>query len=335
VARRTMGYTSIRINRRGKPNDLVPLDQLPDSDDNKYDLLELFWGFLQKVTPEALGDEANKKATTITEPVNASGRVVEFATETGAYGEKGRVLNNNSKNDHEFGEDDSILVITHGVLVSPAGAHTAILFREVSAMRCGAKRVLDIFIDSMKSHFPDLVFQVSSVTESEAWINAANLLEVNMEIIKTPSDRADADKPKKSFHKLSLSISPNDSKRYLNKGIIKSIRSKKRPPQGIVELPEGMGVDTTYVTLAKDNRKRKFEINDMSTPPLMRVLSDHDEDAPTPARIRQIALGEAKELFERLGENWSEKQSFEKWSEDQKGVTLVGDPPKDEQNQSG
>jgi hypothetical protein len=330
VARRTMGYTSIKINRRGKPDDLIPLDQLPHNDGSTYDLLELFWGFLQVVTPESLGDEANKKATTITEPVKSSGRLIEFATETGAYGEKGRVLNNTSKDDHEFDKDDSILVITHGVLVCPSGSHTAILFREVSAMRCGAKRVLDIFILSMKEQFPDLVVQVSSVTESETWIAAAKLLEVNMEITKTPSDPADADKPKKSFHKVSLSIAPNDGKRYLDKGIIGSIRRKRKPPQGIVELPEGTSVDTTYITLAKDNRQRKFEINNMSTPPLMRVLSDHNDDAPTPNNIRKVTLDEAEELFTRLGEFWSEKQSFQKWSEEQKSVRLVGNPPKDE-----
>ncbi|MEJ6549826.1 hypothetical protein PQI66_09750 [Corynebacterium sp. USCH3] len=329
MARRTMGYTSIRINKRGKPDDIVQLDRLPHRDGSTYDLLELFWGFLQVVTPDSLTDETNKKATTLTDPVKASGRIVEFATETGAYGEKGRVLNNRNRDEHAFGEDDSILVITHGVLVCPDKSKTAILFREISSMRCGAKRVLDVFILSMKSHFPDLVFQVSGITESEAWIEAAKLLEVDMEITKTPSDIADSDRPRKSHHKVTISIAPNDGNRFLDKGIIGTIRNKKEPPRGIVELPEGTEVDNTFITLVKDGRQRKFEIHDTATPLLMKVLSEHDEDAPTASAIRGVALDEAQSLFARLGEDWSEKQQVEKWKSEKLNVRLVGDPPKD------
>ena len=196
MPRRNLTATKIWVHPKRKPNDLIQLNKIPDAGGSKHDYLLMFNGFAQAVTDDQLQDTLKEQWTSITEVSYQRGRTLMLTTESGKYGENGVGVDvQTGSTAFNYGSQHSIQVTTHGMLIVPEDADYGILFQERASNRCGAGRVHDVFIEAFKKQFPDLNVKTSALLESEAWLQAAELKEVEVEITKPSDDEANFDIP--------------------------------------------------------------------------------------------------------------------------------------------
>ena len=106
-----MTVTEIWAHPKGNRRERQNLSELRDGD-----LLHLFRSFAAEVTPAQLLNESNESCAAV-EDIQPLGRTLTLAVEVGRYGGKGRLIDTTTmQSKGEFGPDDAVQVITHGVL---------------------------------------------------------------------------------------------------------------------------------------------------------------------------------------------------------------------------
>jgi hypothetical protein len=147
MPRRTMTVTEMRVHPKGNRRERVNLSELPDGD-----LLHLFHGFASEVTPAQLLNKSTESCAAV-DDIQPVGRTLTLAVEVGRYGEKGRLIDTTTmqgktmQGKGEFGPEDAVQVITHGVLLLPKDTISALLLLERSNNQCGVLRILELFKD--------------------------------------------------------------------------------------------------------------------------------------------------------------------------------------------
>lgn len=332
MPRRNLTATKISVHPKFKPHELIPLDGLPDvdADDVTHDYLHMFHGFVQDVTHEHLHHSDKEQWTAVKEVATPKGRTLLVAADTGKYGEEGTAVDiDTGLSEFDYGANHSIQVTTHGVLIVPKGAKYAILFQERSNGRCGAGRIHDVFIKAFKSQFPKLQVKTAPFLESEAWLEAAHLMEIQVEVIKPSSDEADFDIPSLSNATYSYNIRPASEQKFLPRKVYDQLMGKNIKPGQLVSLTAGEETGKVFVTMAKDGRRKSFELHKENSPVASLLLSNHGEEAPTQNSIYSSCLKEAADYFPALGIEWNESQAHGKWTDQLLQIRTV--KPLDEQ----
>lgn len=330
MPRRNLTATKIWVHRRGKPDDKIVLDEIPGPEETIHDYLYLFHGFVQEVSPYDLQDPRKEQWTTVEEVSDQKGRTLLLTTDAGKYGEHGTAVSIETGNTvFDYNSDHSIQVATHGMLIVPKGAKYGILFQERSNGRCGAGRVHEVFVDSFKKKFPELNVKTAPFLESDAWIEAAELMEIEVEVTKPSKDEADFDIPGLSNATFSYNISPSRGQKSLPRRLYDRLMGRDIKPGQLVALTKGAEAGKVFVTLAKDGRRKSFELHKENTPVASILLSNHGEDALTRPKIRQRCLEEAADYFPLMGIEWRESMAHGKWEEHHLRIRTV--KPNDEQ----
>lgn len=324
MPRRNLTATKFWVHPRRKPDEVIHLDAIPDSDKALHDYLFMFNGFAQEVTSAHLQDTGKEQWTSVIDISYQLGRTLLIATESGKYGENGVGVNIHT-GDTEFNYDSghSIQVTTHGMLIVPKGARYGLLFQERSNGRCGAGRVHDVFIEAFKKKFPDLIVKTAPFLESEAWLEAAALMEIEVEITKPSKDEADFDIPGLSNATYSYNISPSPGQKSLPRQLYDQLFGKDIRPGQLVSLSRGEETGKVFVTLAKDGRRKSFELHNENSPVASILLSDHGESALSAAFIKSRCLEEATDYFSRMGIEWREQFANGKWRPEDLKVRTV------------
>lgn len=324
MPRRNLTATQIFVHPRRKPNDKIPLDSIPGKDGETFDYLTLFHGFAQEVTHLHLHDTTREQWTAVAKIPEPKGRTLLIQADTGKYGEQGTAVDiETGLSDFEYSPKHSIQVTTHGVLIIPRDAHYGILFQERSNGRCGAGRIHDVFMDRFKETFPNLLVKAIPVLESEAWLEAADLMEIQVEVTKPSSDEADFDIPSLSDATFSYNIRPSGEKKSLPRRLYDQLRGKDIKPGQLVGLAKGAEAGKVFVTFAKDGRRKSFELHKANQPVASILLTDHGEEALAPIEIRSRCLKEAADYFPMMGIEWRESMAHGQWTQDQLKVRTV------------
>ncbi|AKF26979.1 hypothetical protein YH66_05110 [[Brevibacterium] flavum] len=205
----------------------------------------------------------------------------------------------------------------------PKGEQYAILFQERSNGRCGVGRLHEVFVKRFQSTFPKLMVKATPVLESEAWLDAAELMEIQVEVTKPSSDEADFDIPALSQATFSYNIRPSSDQKALPRKIYDQLMGRNIKPGQLIGLSKGTETGKTIVTFAKDGRRKSFELHHENQPVASILLTDHGEDALTQPLIRGRCIDEAAEYFPMMGIEWNEKMAHGDWSQDQLDVRTV------------
>lgn len=324
MPRRNLTATQIWVHPRMKPSNKIPLDSIPGKDGETHDYLTLFHGFAQEVTHLHLHNSTREQWTTVTGIPEPKGRTLLIETETGKYGEQGTAVNiGTGVSDFKYSANHSIQVTTHGVLMIPQNSHYGILFQERSNGRCGVGRIHEVFADHFEKTFPNLLVKTTSVLESEAWLQAADLMEIQVEVTKPSSDEADFDIPTLSDATFSYNIRPAGEKKSLPRRVYDQLMGKDIKPGQLVGLTKGAEAGKVFVTLAKDGRRKSFELHKENQPVASILLTNHGEEALTQTQIRSRCLKEAAEYFPMMGIEWKESMAHGQWNQDQFEVRTV------------
>lgn len=319
-----MTVTELWVHPRGNRKERADLSQLPDGD-----LLHLFRSFAVEVTPQQLKNDAKESHAMVVgdEPL---GRSVTLAVEVGRFGEEGRLINTDTMTEKaKFGKKDAIQVITHGVLLLPEGARSALLFLERANNQCGVVRLLDLFKKRFALCYPDLLLETDAVVESEAWLESAQLVKVSAYRRRKQHDKSENYEGAQSLKyagELTHSLEPPPGQQALLKSIFNELREGTLKVGELLSFAEGEEESEAEVTLVGNNGKRKtFIIGRERRPSVSYPLSDYNEDAWALKRIRNHVFRKehAEDLFDRLGIDWTNANTVGEWTAEQLGAKMV------------
>jgi len=318
-----MTVTELWVHPRGDRKNKANLSELPDGE-----LLHLFRSFAAEITPAQLTNESKESYAAVAgdDPI---GRSLTLAVEVGRAGEKGRVLDTNTMTEKgTFESTDAIQVITHGVLLHPKNAKSALLFLERANSQSGVLRLLHLFIERFTTAYPDLRLEADAVVEGEAWIEHANLVRVSAYRRHKEQDKADnvGGNPKSTYAgDLTHSLVPGAGAKSLPKAIFNDLRGGAIKVNELLSFPEDDDESEAEVTLEGNGRRKTFIIGRERRPSVSYPLSDYNEDAWTPQKIRNRIFQQqyAPDLFDRLGIDWTQGDTVGAWTTEDLGVKMV------------
>lgn len=318
-----MTVTELWAHPKGNRKDRINLSELADGD-----LLHLFRRFAAEVTAEQLHNKSNESYAEVVEDTPI-GRSLTLAVEVGRYGEEGRVIDTTTMEEKsKFAKTDAIQVITHGVLLLPPGATSALIFLERANNQCGVIRLLDLFKGRFALAYPDLRLETDAVIEGEAWLASAQLVRVSAYRRHKGSDRSDnyegAQKPKFAGD-LTHSLVPGIGMKSLPRSIFDGLRGGAIKVGELLSFAEGDDESEAEVTLEGNGKRKTFIIGRERRPSVSYPLSKHNEDAWSAERIRNFVFGKemAVDLFDRFGIDWTEGYTVGTWTSDQLAVKMV------------
>lgn len=318
-----MTVTELWVHPKGNRKERLDLSKLPDGD-----LLHLFRSFAIEVTPHQLKNDSKESHAMVVgdEPL---GRSVTLAVEVGRYGEQGRLVNTDTMAEKaKFSKQDAIQVITHGVLVLPEGAKSALLFLERANNQCGVVRLLELFRERFAVCYPDLRLESDSVVESEAWLESAQLVRVSAYRRHKLQDKADnyenAQDPKYAGE-LTHSLVPRPGAQALAKSIFNDLRNGTLKVGELLSFAEDDEESEAEVTLEGNGKRKTFIIGRERRPSVSYPLSNYNEDAWALQRIRNHVFAKelAGDLFDRIGVDWTYANTVGTWTDEQLGAKMV------------
>ncbi|MFE3105973.1 hypothetical protein [Nocardia tengchongensis] len=255
------------------------------------------------------------------------GRTVTLCVEVGRYGEIGTITNVHTMTPvGAFTKDDATSVKTHGVLLLPEGATSALLFIERAANQSGTLRVLERFTEKFGTAYPDLKLETDPVVESEAWLKYASLARVSAYSTRKPTDIADTgdqNATTRQLGDLAHTLRPAQGMKTLPRWVYDQLVRGELDAGELLHFRDDEQPDEVEVTLEHNGQSKTFVIGKEKRPSISMRLSQSGEDAWPLERVRHAALTQAKDLFERLGVDWSQSFATGEWTSDQLAARLV------------
>lgn len=301
----------------------MDLSALPDGD-----LLHLFRSFAVNLPPDALHDKKNESHALVLDEQH-QGRSLALTIEVGRYGEKGRVVDTTTMTEKlTFESTDAIQVITHGVLLLPAKAKSALLFVERANNQSGVLKLLEQFTKHFRLCYPDHILEADAVVESEAWLHHAQLLRVSAHRHYKQQDRFDnyEDAHNESIAgELAYTLVPKAGRKWLPRWIFDGLMGGTVKASQLLSFPEDTEESETEVTLEGNGRKKTFIIGKERRPSVSWPLSDHNEEAWSLDKIRSYVFGpdRAKDVFDRFGIDWTESNTLGAWTTEEMEAKMV------------
>lgn len=323
MPRRTMTVTELWVHPKGNRKDRENLSKLPDGD-----LLHLFRTFAAEVTPGELHNKDNESYAAVVgdEPI---GRSLTLAVEVGRYGEEGRFIDTTTMEEKgKFGKKDAIQVVTHGVLLLPKNARSALLFLERANNQCGVIRLLDLFKERFMLAFPGLRLETDALLEGEAWLESAQLVRVSAYRRHKESDKSEnyegAKQPKWAGD-LTHSLVPGVGAKSLPRAIFEGLRGGSIRVGELLSFDEDDDESEAEVTLEGNGKRKTFIIGRERRPTVSYPLSGHNEDAWSPDKIRNHVFRpeHATDLFDRLGIDWTNGNTVGVWTAEELKAKMV------------
>jgi hypothetical protein len=310
-----MTVTELWAHPKGNRRDRAALSELPDGGD----LLHLFRSFAAEISPYQLQNESNESYAAVVD-IEPIGRSLTLAVEVGRYGEKGRLIDTKTMAEKgRFDTDDAIQVITHGVLLVPRGANSALLFLERANNQCGVIRLLQIFTDRFHLAYPDLRLEAEAVVEGEAWLEHASLIRVSAFRRRREQDKADnyevAHRPAFAGD-IAHTLLPGPGAKSLPRWIYDGLTGGSLAVGDLLNFAEDEDESEAEVTLEGNGRRKTFIIGKERRPSVSYPLSGHNEDAWTSAEVRNFVFRHehAADLFDRIGIDWTDGNTVGAWT---------------------
>lgn len=297
MGRRVLTVSELTFHQKFKRN---PESYAP-ADLEGEDLLDVFDTWVHGIDVSQTHNEKRQTWVSVKSVVRYAPRVVLLDLLVGAYGEPGEVVDTSTGKpvgqieDHEAptGQNRALLFV-------PERGERAYFLSEESSRGSAGGRILRLF----KSHFSQLTdritMETSTVSEGEAWREAAELTEVEVRVTGKSSDVADGLTVK--VGRISYIARPERKQRFPG-SLLDALRRTDVAAEvvSVNELPEDHDV---FVTMTRDGRSKKFQLGTEVTPAIRELLNDSDRDPLTTATLVETCTEKVRELSERTGGEW-------------------------------
>ncbi len=232
------------------------------------------------------------------------GRSLFLAFEVGYYGEPGSVVDSTSgKRVYRRRAVDANLTRTRSLILVPPAGKVALMFNEMVQMVSGGSRFLAHFHSRWSKERPEHTLQTASVVEGEAWLNDANVTEVEALVYNWSPDSSDQDLPVKA--QLRQSLTPPRGVPYLNPALWARLRRDADVRREIFGFRDGIEIDQVRVEVEHEGRRKTFEIDDAKTPAIRHLLSGPGEPAKSDEEFRRVCYELAMlDIYPRVGGEW-------------------------------
>ncbi|MCY1659270.1 hypothetical protein OVA21_19140 [Dietzia sp. SL131] len=298
MGRRVLTVSELTFHQKRKRN---PESYAP-ADLEGEDLLEVFEAWVNGIDASQTHNEKRQTWVSVKNVVRYAPRVVLLLDLlVGAYGEPGEVVDTSTGKpvgqieDHEAptGQNRALLFV-------PEHGERAYFLSEESSRGSAGGRILRLF----KSHFSQftnrITMETSTVSESEAWRDAAELTEVEVRVTGKSSDVADGLTVR--VGRISYIARPEKKQRFPG-NLLDALRRTDVAAEvvSVNELPEDHDV---FVTMTRDGRSKKFQLGTEVAPAIRELLNDSDKGPLTTATLVETCTEKVRELSERTGGEW-------------------------------
>lgn len=308
MARRVLTVHEFGFREKGKRlgdgRIFAPSDLLGD------DLHDVFNAWVSDLTPEETVDRENSNWVTIRKVAAFAPRVTIVELSVGSTGETGEVVNSETgESEFQLTAEHAPTGLTRVVLLVPETGQSAFFMSETSRRGSGGTRLRRLFESYVTRQFKLIKMDSETVSEGEAWVEHANLKEVELRVEGRAVDIADGlDVEVGAFSH----IARPKRRAFFQKDLIGELARDKRAARAVVGLPTNVGSDRedVYVTLADGARQKKFLVDGGGAPSFRLVLNQDGQSPLTDIELVDICVSQLSELSGRTGRiEWNARWS--------------------------
>jgi hypothetical protein len=282
--------------QKGAPD--CDLRSLPDETDF-FDLaIEAWAGVTGK-------DRKREKVYDIADPI-IRGRVALLKGRIGHYGQPARIRNI---------DDDKVVTEHEGNLVNEPEARLVLAvpntrpclraYMVVEIIQEGSLKqpYLATLRELWNMKFPDFTLKVDNVAESEAWLETAEMTQIEIKYLDQQADIADNGDD--TIAGIVTSVLKPQKNKYFPKRALKLLRDNKKLAGRLVgRSDDSEEPDSISVTMEGGGRTKTFAIDQERTPMARWLFSDYGMPALSDdAHIRRC-IQEVNDIMERVGGRW-------------------------------
>ena len=297
MGRRVLTVSELTFHERLKRN---PASFAPAAL-NGEDLLDVFESWAQALSTEDTHNQERQTWVSVAEVVRYATRVVLLDLRVGAYGEPGEIVDTSTGNpitrieDHQAptGQNRALLLV-------PKHGERAYFLAEESSRGSAGGRILALFKKHFSRYTDRITMVTKTVTEGEAWAEAAELSEVEVRVLGRSADIADGLDVR--VGKVSYVARPTRRGRF--PGRLLGELHREEALQRIVQVPHIPEDHEVFVTMVRDGRTKKFQLGSEGAPAIRELLNDSGEEALTTEALVQTCADKVKDLARRTGGDW-------------------------------
>lgn len=297
MGRRLLTVSELTFHRKYKPDKQTysPADLAGE------DLLDVFHAWVLGLTVADTHDADRQTWVSVASATRWAPRVELVDLRVGAYGEAGDLVDIDTgtpigrieDNQAPTGENRALLFV-------PERGESAFFLSEESSRGSAGGRILRLFKKHFSAYTSEITMVTATVTEGEAWAEAAELTEVEVRVEGKSADLADGLNVK--VGKVSHIARP-EKRHWFPGKLLKRLHDEQalRRVVAVSDLPEDRQV---FVTMVRDGRTKKFELGTEGAPAIREVLNEADEETLDDAKLVSLCAEKVSDLCDRKGGTW-------------------------------
>lgn len=297
MGRRVLTVSELTFHQKYKrhPASFAPADL--DSED----LLEIFQTWAAGLSAADTHNEERQTWISIATMVRYASRVLLLDLRVGAYGEPGDVVDTSTGDpvgriaDHQAptGQNRALLFV-------PERGERAYFLAEESSRGSAGGRILRLFKKHFSQYTDQITMETSTVTEGEAWAEAAELTEVEVRVAGKSADIADG--LDVQVGRVSHVARPEKRSRF--PGRLLGELGREEALRRIVMVPDIPQEHEVFVTMIRDGRTKKFQLGAEGAPAIREMLTDSGEEPLTDEALVKACTDRVRDLAGRTGDAW-------------------------------
>ncbi|AEX70295.1 hypothetical protein Q6D62_08210 [Corynebacterium diphtheriae] len=301
MGRRVLTVSEVTFRQKGNPKG----KSFEPADLDGADLLEVFGDWIKNLSSDDTKDDVQQKFLKVSDSKLVAERVLFLQVSIGSYGEDGEVIEVETERvTARFSENEVPVGENRLLLFVPKRGTKAYLFSEESTRGSSGRIILKRFKKYFGEYSTKVLCEFQSVVESEAWIEAAKLKEVE---VRVEGRSTDVDGNIVETGTLCHIARPKKRK-FFSSDLLGKLRDKKNISK-VVGVGELVDDPEVYVTMVHNNRQKKFELGDIEAPLVREVLNDSNEPVLTDTEILARCEERVMEFCKRLGNDWEHSWS--------------------------
>lgn len=291
----TVYELSFHEKRKHKPASFAPADL------DGEDLLEIFESWVKNLTTAETHNEGRQTWVSVDKVSRYASRVLLLDLRVGAYGEAGDIVDVSTGNPvGNIADNQAPTGSNRSLLFVPETGERAYFLSEESSRGQAGGRIRELFCSHFKGYTDKVTMEMTAVTESEVWAEAAELKEVEVRLEGKSVDVADG--PHVEVGKVSHVARPQRGKRF-PRNLLKDLKHERTLKRivSVEDLPEDHRV---WVTMEHDGRTKKFELGTEGAPAIREVLNETTEPVLKTPELVNKCIDRVADLCERRGATW-------------------------------
>lgn len=302
MGRRVLTVSELTFHQKHKPKER----SYAPSDLNNEDLLDIFHDWANGLNSNDTHNRDRQTWVSVASATRWAPRIELIDLRVGAYGEAGDLVN--IETGLPVGQIDDNHAPTgqnRALLFVPETGESAYFLSEESTRGSAGGHILRLFKSYFSRYTNEVTMVTSTVTEGEAWAEAAELTEVEVRVEGKSADLADG--PSVKVGQVSYIARPEKRRRFPG-GLLKSLKNEQTLRQ-IVSVRDLDDDHEVFVTLVRDGRTKKFQLGTEGAPAIREVLNDATEEILDTPTLVTRCTERVSDLCDRKGGTWDDAWS--------------------------